>query len=100
MIEILHTHDAAQADLMRAALEAEGIRVHALRDAATADPFVGRHVLAVREVDAERAIAIRRRIEHKAAASRPKQPFLRPLPVIVVLAFWVAVYFVLRRVLR
>ncbi len=93
MVEILHTHDAAQAEMVRAALEREGIRVHSVDD--NYDPFMGHHVLAVHERDAERAIAIRRRIErgpgNKSGNRYPVPTFLIVVLVLVVVFFVYAV---------
>lgn len=94
MIEILHTHDRMQADLVRVALEAEGIRVEMLGD--NYDPYLNRHVLAVSEADAPRAIAIRKRIEQQSGASRTKRPPLRVGVLAGIVVFWVVVYFFLR----
>ncbi len=86
MIEILHTHDAAQAELVRTALQSAGIHVESLDD--NFDPFLGNHVLAVSEADAPRAIAIRRKIEH-AGTTTPTTP--SPARKIVFAAFMIAI---------
>jgi len=89
MVEILHTHDRAQADLVRVALEAEGLRVESLNDDSA--PFFGRHVLAVSETDAPRAIAIRRRLEQQGAADRTSPRPIRKLVIAAIIVFWIAV---------
>lgn len=66
MQEILHTHDWMQAETVRVALEAEGIRVEVVED--KCEPYLNRRVLAVSDGDAPRAIEIRRRVEREAAA--------------------------------
>lgn len=94
MVEILHTHDRAQAEMIRVALESAGILVHSLDD--DFDPYVGRHVLAVSETDAPRAIAIRRKLERQGASTPARRgPGWKPF-VAAMIVFWLAVYLVLR----
>ncbi len=94
MIEILHTPDAAHAEIVRLALEAAGIRVRSVDD--TYDPYLHRHVLSVSEADAARAVDIRRRIERQDAADAPRHPPLRKSVVAGIVAFWIVVYLLLR----
>jgi hypothetical protein len=94
MVEILHTHDRMHAEMVRLALEAEGIRVESLSD--NYDPYLSRHVLAVSDADAQRAIAIRRRLERRDAAPRPRDPPVRKSVVAAIIVFWIAVYLVFR----
>ena len=94
MIEILHTPDAAHAEIVRLALEAEGIKVRSVDD--TYDPYLHRHVLSVSEADATRAIDIRRRVEQQDAAHARRDPPLRKGVVAGMVAFWIGVYLLLR----
>ncbi len=70
------------------------IRVRSVDD--TYDPYLHRHVLAVSEADAARAVDIRRRIERQDAADAPRHPPLRKSVVAGIVAFWIVVYLLLR----
>ncbi len=89
MVEILHAPTPKHAELVRVALEAEGIRVYSRDD--DLDPSSNGHVLLVSEADAPRAIAIRRRIEARGAGDPSNDPPPRSGVLGGIIAFWKAI---------